>query len=175
MTRALFITRDNLDWNYIDTEVRIIEQYAENLFGKIPDDFQPVLSFVTEERGKEVLKIGFMEDSGFPDTIGVTWETIPTEGLRRVTLHDVDITFDPGHDIFFPECIGEPVMTLYDAISPERFDELRKAELLSEEADLVAKAKSEAEENSPRTEDSEESKEYAEVTDEPEEVRAVTE
>ena len=137
MIRALFISRENMGTLDTVTEVRIIEQDTEDLCCELPDNFPSVIAYITEEDGDEVLKIGFMNAYNFPESVDMTWETLPTFDLLRVTLHDVDITYDPRHDAFFPECIGEPVMTLYDVLSPERAAEV-------EEAALIAEAKAKA-------------------------------
>ena len=132
MTRALFISREDMGTLDAVTEVRIIEQNIEDLYCEVPDCFPSVIAYITEEDGDEVLKIGFMNTYNFPATVDMEWETLPTFDLLRVTLHDVDITHDPRHDAFFPESIGEPVMTLYDVPSPERAAELEEDELIAE-------------------------------------------
>lgn len=82
-------------------------------------------------------EVRFIEQNGDPETVDLLWKTISTDGLLRVTLHDVDLAHDEGRGVYYPENIGDHVMILYAALSP------RKAEERDRDA-LVRKAEGEA-------------------------------
>lgn len=140
MYRALIITReDPFTVTGTETEVRFIEQSAEELRAVIPPGIHTVFAVATEQDGKNMLKVGFMADYGFPDSISLLWETIPTDGLLRVTLHDVALAYDEGSGAYFPESIGDPVKTLYAALSPGKIEEQNRDALLREAEEEAAK------------------------------------